>query len=190
MTATATASTVSAPPLPAPGRWAIDPGHAQVGFLGRHFQLTKIRGRFRDVSGVITVADDPLDSEVAVTIGMASVESGNATRDEHLRSADLFDVERFPTATFRGRLAAWSGTRGQLVGALTLRDVTRQIALDVTYHGAVRDPWGAERIVFSASAPINREDWGVTWNMVLDAGGLLVSKDIQLEIEVEAIRED
>src|SRR5690606_37926954 len=103
-----------------------------------------------------------------------SVESGNATRDEHLRSAALFAVERFPTATFRGRLAAWSGTRGHLVGALTLRDVTRQIALDVTYHGAVRDPWGAERTVFSASAPINREDWGVTWNMVLDAGGLLV----------------
>lgn len=190
MTAAATTTDVRSPQAPAPGRWQIDPGHAQVGFLGRHLQLTKVRGRFRDVSGEITVAEPPADSEVAVTIDMASVESGNPTRDDHLRSADLFDVERYPTATFRGRLGAWDGARGQVVGELTIKDVTRRVVLDTAFHGAVTDPWGAERIVFSATADIDREDWGITWNMALEAGGLLVSKRIRLEVDVEAVKVD
>src|SRR5271166_3931164 len=111
--------------LPASGRWQIDPGHTELAFIGRHFMLTKVRGRFTGLSGVIQVAEAPGDSTAEVTIDMASVESGNQARDEHLRSADFFDAARYPTATFSGRAAGWQGTRGLLAGALTLRGTTR-----------------------------------------------------------------
>ena len=176
--------------LPAAGTWRIDPGHAEVGFVGRHLVFTKVRGRFREVSGVIDVAEDPNDTTVEVEIGMASVDSGSDQRDDHLRSADLFDVERFPLATFRGTARDWSARTGKLAGDLTVKEVTRPVVLDVDYHGFVRDPWGGDRIVFSASATINREDWGVTWNMPLEAGGLLVSRDIDIQLEIEASRDD
>lgn len=176
--------------LPAAGAWRIDPGHAEVGFVGRHLVFTKVRGRFRNVSGVIQIAEDPNATTVEVEIDMSSVESGSDQRDEHLRSEDLFDVERYPAATFRGAANGWAGRTGKLVGDLTIRGVTRPVALEVEYHGFVRDPWGGDRIVFSASTAINREDWGVNWNMPLEAGGLLVSKEIRIELELEATRDD
>lgn len=175
--------------LPAPGRWVIDPGHAEVGFVGRHLVFTKVRGRFRDVSGVVVIGDDPLDSMVEVTIGVASVDSGDQTRDDHLRSSDLFDVQQFPVATYRGRATSWAGSSGTVRGELTLRGVTHPVELTVEYLGFVVDPWGGERAIYSASASINREDWGITWNMALEAGGLLVSKEIRLELELETVRE-
>ena len=175
--------------LPAPGTWTIDPGHAEVAFLGRHLMLTKVRGRFRGVTGSIEVAEHPEDTTVEVTIDMASVDSGDATRDDHLRSGDLFDVGAHPTATFSGRAAGWSGRSGRLEGALTIKGVTRPVVLDVEYLGHARDPWGGERAVFSAAASLNREDYGLTWNMALEAGGILVSKEIRLELEVEAVRQ-
>jgi polyisoprenoid-binding protein YceI len=104
-------------------------------------------------------------------------------------SADLFDVDRFPTATFRARVAYWSGSTATLLGELTIKDVTNPVELDVTYLGVVGDPWGGERAVFSASGTINREDWGVTWNVPLALGGLLVSKQIELEIDLETVLE-
>lgn len=172
--------------LPAPGSWEIDPGHADVSFTGRHFMVTKVRGRFTDVSGTVTVADDIRDSRVDVVIGMASVESGNAARDEHLRSAELFDVERFPQATFRSVRLDWhGGTQGVVHGELTIHGVTREVPLTVTFEGYVRDPWGGDRAVFSAQTRINREDFGITWNMALETGGVLVSKEITINIEVE-----
>lgn len=182
--------TVDGLELPAAGPWRVDPGHAEVGFVGRHLVFTKVRGRFRDVSGVIQVAEDPNDTTVEVQIDMSSVESGSDQRDEHLRSADLFDVDRFPTATFRGSAQDWVGRTGKLAGDLTIKDVTRPVVLDVDYEGFARDPWGGDRIVFSASATINREDWGVTWNMPLETGGLLVSKEINIQLELEATRDD
>lgn len=175
--------------LPAPGTWAIDPGHAEVGFVGRHLVFTKVRGRFRGVEGAVHVADDPADTTVEVTIDVASVDSGDATRDDHLRSADLFDAEEHPTATFRGVARGWSGTRGALAGELTIKGVTRDVVLDAEYLGFQVDPWGGERAVFSASGVVDREDFGVSWNMVLETGGLLVSKEIRIEIEVELVRQ-
>lgn len=171
------------------GGWEIDPGHADVGFVGRHFGLTKIRGRFTGVTGVVEIAEDLTASSVVVEIDMATVSSGDQTRDDHLRSADLFDVERHPTATFRSTGVAGHGQAGKVFGELTIKGVTRRVVLDVEFLGSARDPWDNERAVFSAAAKINREDWGLTWNMVLEAGGLLVSKEIRLEIEVELIRE-
>jgi polyisoprenoid-binding protein YceI len=174
--------------LPPAGTWTIDPGHADVGFVGRHFGLTKIRGRFTGVDGTVTVADAIEESSVDVTIAMATVDSGDGTRDDHLRSADFFDVEHHPTATFRSTaVTAAADGSGRLRGELTIKDVTRPVELDVAFVGRVTDPWDNDRLVFSASGLINREDWGLTWNMPLGAGGWLVSKEIRLEIEAELL---
>jgi polyisoprenoid-binding protein YceI len=173
--------------LPAPGRWQIDPGHTEAAFIGRHFMLTKVRGRFTTVTGTITVAEEPAESTAEVTIDMASVQSGSQARDDHLRSPDFFDAARHPTATFSGRAAGWQGTRGLLAGQLTIRGITRPVTLQAEYLGHVADPWGGQRAVFAAEGTLNREDWGLTWNMPLDGGGLLVSKEIRIEIELEAV---
>jgi polyisoprenoid-binding protein YceI len=187
MTATHTVDRVD---LPARGVWRIDPGHTEVGFVGRHFMLTKVRGRFTGVTGTITLGERPEDAAVDVTIDMATVTSGDDTRDDHLRSADLFDVAAHPTATFRSTDIRWqvpTDTAGSMTGDLTIKGVTRPVVLAVEYLGHVRDPWGNDRAIFSASARVNREDWGVTWNMPLETGGLLVSKEIDLTLEIEAV---
>ncbi|HUF99080.1 MAG TPA: YceI family protein [Ilumatobacter sp.] len=189
MTSTAPVRTVDGTEYPMPGRWTIDPGHAEVGFVGRHFGLTKVRGRFTGVTGHAEVADNIADSALTVVINTATVNSGNDTRDDHLRSADLFDVEQYPQATFVSTGITVDEATGTLAGNLTIKDVTRPVALDVEYIGHARDPWGNDRAVFSASTTINREDWGLTWNMLLEAGGLLVSKEIRIEIEIELVRD-
>ena len=174
--------------VPAAGRWSIDPGHAEVAFIGRHFMLTKVRGRFTGVSGVVQIGEDPADSTVEVTIAMASVVSGSQERDDHLRSADFFDVENHAEATFRSTSVTWSGHTALVAGALTLCGVSRPVVLDIDYLGAARDPSGGERAIYSGSTEINREDWGLTWNVALEAGGILVSKKIRIELEIETIR--
>ncbi|GAA4552197.1 YceI family protein [Amycolatopsis samaneae] len=175
--------------LPAEGTWKVDPGHAEVGFVGRHFLLTKVRGRFTGVDATVRIGARPEDSSVTAVLDMSSVDSGDRTRDDHLRSDDFFDVARYPTATFVSTSVAWDGTTGTLTGELTIKDVRRPVTLAVDYLGYARDPWENDRIVFSAKGRINREDWGLGWNMILDSGGLLVSKEIELVLEIEAIRE-
>jgi polyisoprenoid-binding protein YceI len=175
--------------LLAPGTWEVDAGHTEVAFVGRHFGFTKIRGRFTGVAGTATIAEDAAASHIEVTIDMASVSSGDQSRDDHLRAADFFDVERHPTATFRSTAVAVIGTEGELTGLLTIKGITRPVTLAVEFLGHVVDPWGNDRAIFSASGVIDREDWDLTWNMLLEAGGLLVSKEIRLEIETELIRQ-
>ena len=192
MTATHAAERID---LPAPGTWRIDPGHTEVGFMGRHFMLTKVRGRFTGVTGTISLGERPEDAAVDVSIDMATVTSGDDTRDDHLRSADLFDVAAHPTAAFRSTEVRWhgptgpTGPTGEMTGDLTIKGVTRPVTLAVEYLGHVRDPWGSDRAIFSASGRVNREDWGITWNMPLDTGGLLVSKEIELTLEIEAVHD-
>ena len=173
--------------LPAPGVWRIDPGHAEVAFIGRHFGLTRVRGRFVGIDGYVRIAEAIEESSVEVTIDTASVNSGDKARDDHLRSEDFFDVERYPTAAFRSTGLTVDGSKAVLLAELTIKDITRPVELAVEYLGHATDPWGNERAVLTASGRINREDWELTWNMVLDAGGLLVSKQIDLEIDVELI---
>ncbi|MFE0020983.1 YceI family protein [Amycolatopsis sp. NPDC059021] len=175
--------------LPAAGTWKVDPGHAEVGFVGRHFMLTKVRGRFTGVESVVQIGERPGDSKVTAVIDMASVDSGDKARDDHLRSGDFFDASNHPTATFESTSVNWDGTAGTVIGDLTIKGVSRPVTLDVDYLGYARDPWDNDRIVFSAKGKINRENWGLGWNMVLDSGGLLVSKEIELVLEIEAIRE-
>ncbi len=179
--------TVDGRVLPAPGAWEIDPGHTDVAFIGRHFMVTKVRGRFTDVTGTVVIASHLDDSTVEVSINMASVESGSEARDTHLKSPDLFDVEQFPTATFRSTAVEWRGISGVVHGDLTIHGVTRQVPLAVTFEGYVRDPWGGDRGIFSATTKVDREDFGISWNVALEAGGLLVSKDIQIEIDLETV---
>ena len=173
--------------LPVAGTWDIDPVHTDLAFTGRHFMLTRVRGRFTDVSGTITVGEDLAASHVSVVIGMASVASGSEVRDTHLRSPELFDVERYPTATFVSVGVDWSGGTGTVHGDLTIHGVTRWVALRVTFEGYVPDPWGGHRAVFSAGTRVNREDFDITWNVALETGGVLVSKEVSLDIALEAV---
>jgi polyisoprenoid-binding protein YceI len=175
--------------LPAAGTWRLDPGHAEVGFVGRHFMLTKVRGRFTGVDGTITIGERPEDSHVSVTIDMASVHSGDTARDDHLRSEDFFDVTNHPSATFASTQVTWNGNRGTMTGNLTIKGTTHPVTLTIEYLGHARDPWNNDRAIFSAHGKINREDWNLTWNMLLETGGVLVSKEIELHLEVELIRQ-
>lgn len=173
-----------------PGRWVLDPGHTEVAFTGRHFGLTRIRGRFGEVQATLVVAGSLDDCRVDAEVVMASVSSGDRTRDDHLRSSDLFDVERHPTATFTATAVDVDGSRGTMAGDLAIAGVTRRVVFDVELRGLADDPWGARRAVFGASTTINREDFGLTWNMVLEAGGLLVSKEVRIDVEAEFVRQN
>ena len=174
--------------IPVAGVYDIDGAHTSVEFVGRHLMITKVRGRFTDVSGRITIAEEPEASHVEVEIGAASLSSGNADRDTHLKSADFFDVERYPTITFRSTsVTALPDNTWEVVGDLTVRDTTRPVTLQVDFDGADVSPLGDERIGFSAATDVNREDFGLTWNMALETGGLLVGKTARIELAVQAV---
>ena len=173
--------------LPTSGRWDIDPGHTDLAFIGRHFMVTKVRGRFTDVTGSVTIAERLADSSVNVSINMASVESGSAARDEHIKSAELFDVEEFPTATFRSTSVELARHRRHR--PRRPHHPRSDPAGPPRRHlrGPRTRPLGRRPSIFSARTKINREDFDITWNVALEAGGLLVSKDIQIEIELETV---
>jgi polyisoprenoid-binding protein YceI len=174
--------------VPVAGVYEIDGAHTSVDFVGRHLMITKVRGRFSDVSGRITITEKPEDSHVEVKIGAASLGTGNDDRDTHLRSGDFFDVENHPTITFLSTsVAARPDKTWQVTGDLTVRDVTRPVTLQVDFDGADISPFGDERIGFSAATEVNREDFGLTWNMALETGGLLVGKTARIELSVQAI---
>ena len=176
--------------LPAAGTWQLDPSHSTVGFVARHLMVTKVRGQFGDYTADVTVGEDPADSSVAVTIQAASIDTRSADRDAHLRSPDFLDVERYPAISFRSSgVRHVKGDRWALDGELTIKDVTRPVTLDVEFDGTSGDPWGGHRAGFTASAEIDREDWGLTWNVALESGGLLVSKKVRLELEIQLVKQ-
>jgi polyisoprenoid-binding protein YceI len=150
--------------------------------------FSKVRGRFLAYTGTIQLDDDTAKSSVEVTIEAASIDTGTAQRDTHLRSADFFDVEKFPALRFRStRVEAIGGGGLRIVGELTIKDVTREIALDAEPAGRGKDPWGNERIGFAAKASIDRKDFGLQWNQLLEAGGVLVGDRVDLELDVQAV---
>lgn len=176
--------------IPEPGTYALDPSHSSVEFVARHLMISKVRGGFGDVSGTVTIAEKPEDSSVDVTIAAASVNSGEPARDEHLRSADFFDVATYPTLAFRSTAVEHAGgEHWKVTGDLTVKDQTRPVVLDVEFEGATVTPFGDSRLGFSASTEVNREDWGLTWNVAIEAGGVVVGKKIRLEFAVEAIKQ-
>jgi polyisoprenoid-binding protein YceI len=173
--------------LPATGTWTIDASHSEVGFSVRHLGISKTRGRFGTFSGDIVVAERPEDSRVSVTIDPASVDTKDAGRDEHLRSADFFQVAEHPTWTFETTSVVAKGDRWAVTGDLTIAGVTRPVVLDTEVAGLVTDPWGNDRVAFQASTEVNREDFGLTWNAALETGGFLVGKTVKIDLEVEAV---
>jgi polyisoprenoid-binding protein YceI len=180
--------TVDGADLPVPGTYTIDASHSAVEFVVRHLGLAKVRGGFGAFGGVIEIADRPDESQVTVDVALASLDTREPNRDEHLRASDFFDVPNHPTMSFRSTRVTGSGTDWTVEGDLTLRGVTNQVSLDVTFEGAGRDPWGGHRIAFSASGEIVRDHWGMNWNQVLEAGGFVIGKKVKLELEVEAVR--
>ncbi len=193
MTTTSTSTsvptrTVDGTEVPAAGTYELDPSHSSVGFSVRHLMVSKTRGRFADVAGTITIAEDPLQSAVDVRIRAASIDTRDEIRDGHLRSPDFFDAERFPEVRFRSTQVTPAGQGTWRVdGELTVRDVTQAVPLIVSFEGGATDPWGNARIGFEAHAQLDREAFGLTWNQALESGGVLVGKAVAIDIEAEAI---
>jgi polyisoprenoid-binding protein YceI len=205
--------------IPAPGTYLLDQAHKRIGFLARHMMVSPVRGEFAEGSARIVVDEDPLSSSVGATIQAASVNTGNPERDAHLSSPDFLDVERHPTLEYRSTGIKWQGNedpifywarlrtyrtgrkdsvppqvtraagRFLLMGELTVKGITRQVDLQVEFGGARRDPYGRDIFGFSASAEIDREDYGLLWNVLLESGGVLVGKNVRIEIAGEAIRQ-
>ncbi|MET0146010.1 MAG: YceI family protein [Ilumatobacteraceae bacterium] len=175
--------------LPPAGTWRIDPSHSEIQFFVRHMMISKVRGRFREFEGTIEIGERPEDSRVEVVIEAASIDTRDRARDEHLRSAEFLDVERFPEVRFRSTsVGHGEKDRWDVAGDLTVRDVTRPVVLHVEFCGATVDPWGNPRAGFLAGTEIDREEFDITWNQALEAGGFLLGKGVRIEIDAEAIR--
>jgi polyisoprenoid-binding protein YceI len=176
--------------IPAAGTYLLDAAHKRVGFVARHMMVSKVRGEFADATATITVAEDPLESSVTATIQAASITTGQADRDGHLRSGDFLEAEAFPTLEYRSTgVKSHDGNEFVLSGELTIKGVTRPVDLKVEFEGVGRSPYGQDIFGFSASTEIDREDFGLTWNVALETGGVVVGKKIKIEIEGEAIRQ-
>ena len=175
--------------LPATGTRTIDASHSEVGFSVRHLGISKTRGRFGAFTGTLSVdAENPGNSSVEVSIDAASIDTKDGGRDEHLRGTDFFDVEQFPTVTFRSTNVRGEGSDWTIEGDLTIRGVTQQVELETELVGLQRDPWGGERVGFAATTEVNREAFGLTWNAALETGGVLVGKNVKIHIDVEAVK--
>jgi len=171
--------------------WQIDPVHTNVEFAVRHLMVATVRGRFNTVAGTLVLDEEDLArSAVTVQIDAASIDTREPQRDEHLRSPDFLDTAQFPTITFQSRrIAPRPDGRYTVVGDLTIRGITREVVLEAAIDGRVKDPWGNERIAFSAQTTINRKDFGANWNVALEAGGWLVGEEVKVSIEAEAVRQ-
>ena len=171
------------------GTWEIDPTHTTIGFSVRHAMIAKVRGRFTDFGGTFTLdGANPANSSAELTVQMTSVDTQNDDRDNHLRSAEFFDVETFPTMTFISTGVAAKGSDFVVTGDLTVHGVTKSIPVEFELVGISQDPWGNTRIGFEGEAEINRRDFGLEWNVALDTGGVLVSENIKISLDVEAVK--
>jgi len=171
-----------------PGTWNIDASHSSVAFVARHLVVSKVRGRFDAFEGAITIAEDPLQSKVDATIQVGSINTSDEGRDGHLKSPDFFDAEQFPTITFTTTSVAAKGSDYVVTGDLTIKGNTKPVELELEFGGVEADPWGGTRAGFSAETEINRKDWGLEWNMVLETGGVMVGEKIKIQLEIEAVK--
>ena len=179
MTSTAVAGTTT---------WTIDPAHSTIEFVAKHMMITTVKGRFAEVAGTVVANEENLsESSVDVTLQTASIDTRSEQRDGHLRSADFLDVENYPEVTFRSTRVEGTKNEFQLTGDLTIRGVTRPITLDVTFGGEGKDPWGGTRASFSAHGKFDRRDFGLTWNVALETGGILVSNEVKVNIEAQMV---
>lgn len=173
--------------LPAAGTYQIDLSHTHAGFSVKHFGLSKVKGEFTEVGGTVVIADEPAESYVRATIGTASFNSRDEGRDAHVRSADFLDVEVHPEITFVSTNVKPDGDDWIVSGDLTIKGVTRNVELATEFEGGITDPYGLQRIAFSASTEIDRTDFGLDFNAVLETGGMVVGKKVKIDLEVEAV---
>lgn len=165
--------------------WTIDPAHTEIQFKAKHLMIASVTGTFTTFAATIeTEGDDFTTANITLTIDVASINTGNEQRDTHLRSADFFDADTFPSMRFAGTRVAQNGTM-KLYGDLTIKDVTKPVVFDMEFAGIQKDPWGNTKAGFSLRGKINRKDWGLNWNAALESGGWLVSDDIRISCEVE-----
>jgi len=167
----------------------IDPAHSSIGFTVKHMMVTTVRGRFGEFAGTVELPDgDPTQARAEFTIQAASIDTGVAQRDEHLRSADFFDAAQHPELSYRSsEIHALGGDRYRADGELTIRGVTKPISLEIELGERVRDPWGNDRVGLEVRGKLNRKAWGLNWNQALEAGGMLVSEEVKLEIEAAMV---
>ncbi|MEV6836078.1 YceI family protein [Streptomyces sp. NPDC051133] len=191
-----TATTTAAPAAPAAdlsaltGDYTIDPAHTTIGFVARHAMVTNVKGSFQDFTGTLHLdGANPAASTATLDVQMASIETGNADRDGHLKSADFFKIDEFPAMTFRSTKAeALGGDDYRITGDLSLLGVTKTISIDLEFNGAAKDPFGNDRVGFEGNAEILRSEWGLTWNAALETGGVLISDKIKLKFDISAIK--
>ncbi|MGH9209548.1 MAG: YceI family protein [Acidimicrobiales bacterium] len=182
--------TIDGQVLPETGTFKADPTHSILGFSVRHMMIAKVRGRFTTFDATLVVADDPLQSTLTVEVDLASVDTRDDQRDGHLRSPDFFDVETYPKMTYRSTGVTQLGDATvKIDGELDLHGITRLLSLEAVYEGVGTDPWGGQRVGFSAIGELDREDFDLTWNQPLATGGVLVGKQVRLEIETEFVRQ-
>ncbi|GAB3176901.1 YceI family protein [Streptomyces incanus] len=172
------------------GDYTIDPAHTTLGFVARHAMVTNIKGSFQEFTGTLHLdGSDPSSSTATLDVEMASIETGNADRDGHLKSSDFFKIEEFPKMTFRStKTEALGGDDYRVTGDLTILGTTKPLTIDLEFNGAAKDPFGNERVGFEGKAEILRSEWGLTWNAALETGGVLVSDKIKLNFDISAIR--
>ncbi|MEO6903517.1 MAG: YceI family protein [Bacteroidia bacterium] len=172
-------------------KWEIDPSHSEIAFKVKHLMITNVKGIFKEFgASIYTTGKDYITSEIDFFMNPASVDTGDAKRDEHLRSTDFFDVENHKKITFVGESCEKVGGDGsyQLYGNLTIKGITKKIKLEVEFGGVMKDPWGNEKVGYEINGKINRKDWGLNWNTALEAGGVLVGDEIKINCEVELIK--
>jgi polyisoprenoid-binding protein YceI len=184
-----TATVQTAPVAGTKTAWKLDPSHTSVEFSAKHLMITTVKGRITDIEGIIyTDEKDLKNSSVEATLKAVSLDTRTDQRDQHLRSADFLDVEKFPEIRFRSTRIQGDKQSFKLTGDLTIRDVTKPITLDVEFEGETKDPWGGQRLGFSANGKIDRREFGLTWNQALEAGGVVVGNDIKISLEVQAVK--
>lgn len=171
--------------------WMIDPAHSIAEFAVKHLVITTVKGRFRDLEGTLEIDEaQPENSSVSASIDVASIDTGVADRDAHLRSDDFFNAERYPKITFRStRVERIDETKYKVHGDLTIRDVTKPVILDTEFEGEVDDPWGNRRAAFTATAQISRNEFGVKWNQLIETGGAIVGDNVKITLHLEAVRQ-
>ena len=171
--------------------WTIDSAHSEINFTVRHMMISNVRGRFEKFSGTVDFNEaEPVKSTVDVTIDAASINTKEPNRDGHLRSADFFDAEQYPSITYKStRVEKRDDYHGKIYGSLTIKNITRPVVLEVEYSGKAKSPWGTFSAGFTATTKINRKDWDLTWNKSLETGGMLVGDEITISIELEIIQQ-
>lgn len=184
-----TAMLVGAPALAGAAEWSIDPAHSTASFTVKHMMVSTVRGEFGKMTGTASWSKpDYSDAHVDVTIDASTIDTREPKRDAHLRSADFLNAEKHPNLVFKStKIEAKGGDKFLLTGTLTIRDVTKPVTIEVEHLGKVKDPWGQQKVLFSGKLTIQREEFGATWNQALEAGGVLVGKNVDIDIELQAI---